>query len=391
MRRSIIVLMTAAACAVWAAAPASAATTWAIQATPNPADAVTPVLNGVSCPSTTSCFAVGADNNAVSLVSQTLAEHWNGSAWTVQATPNPSGSLGTQLLAVACPSVKSCIAVGQNTGSSGPSVVLAERWNGSTWAIMTVPNPSDATLGSSLSGISCTSATSCTVVGNQDTNDGQHPLAEHWNGSTWTIQATPIPSGSDESQLDAVSCGSATSCAAVGVFSGPSYLVLLAEHWNGSTWTIQTTPNPAGANPDSGSVSFLTSVSCNSATSCTALGFADRTAGTAEQVLAEHWNGSTWTIQTTPDPAGADQDDLTAVSCVSATACTATGIAGSTADTNSSTLAERWNGSTWTIQATPDPADASASALYGVACVSTTTCIAVGSSDAGTLVEQSNS
>lgn len=57
MRRSIMVLMTAAACAVWAAAPASAATTWTIQATPNPSSATAPSFNRVSCPTATSCFA----------------------------------------------------------------------------------------------------------------------------------------------------------------------------------------------------------------------------------------------------------------------------------------------------------------------------------------------
>jgi hypothetical protein len=387
MRRTILVLTTAAACAVWAAGPAGAATTWTIQATPNPAGATAPALYGVVCPSATSCFAVGTDSNAVTTISQTLAEHWNGSTWTVQATPKLSGSLDADLSAVACPSATSCIAVGQNTNSSDLAVALAEHWNGSTWATQTVPNPSDAAAGSNLSGISCTSATSCTAVGYQLVNGGeQKPLAEHWNGSSWKIQATPIPSDSVESQLDAVSCSSATSCTAVGLFSGPAYLVLLAEHWNGRTWVVQNAPNPNGANPPSDSVSALIGVSCSSATSCTAVGFADPTSGTASQVLAEHWNGSTWTIQATPNPAGTDQDSFNAVSCVSSTACTATGTAGIAVNSQNSTLAEQWNGSTWTIQSTPNPTGGT-SFLSGVSCVSSTTCTAVGSSHDGTLAE----
>jgi len=52
--------------------------------------------------------------------------------------------------------------------------------------------------------------------------------------AAWTIQ--PTPSGTT---LPGVSCTSATACSAVG--SGG-----LAELWNGSTWTIQPPPGVAG-------------------------------------------------------------------------------------------------------------------------------------------------
>jgi hypothetical protein len=38
-------------------------------------------LNGVSCTSTSSCMAVGNEG--------TLAEAWNGTAWSVVKTPRP--------------------------------------------------------------------------------------------------------------------------------------------------------------------------------------------------------------------------------------------------------------------------------------------------------------
>jgi hypothetical protein len=43
--------------------------------------------------------------------------------------------------------------------------------------------------------------------------------------------------------------------------------VTLAEHWNGSRWAIQPTPNPTGQAP-----SVLSGVSCTAATACTAVG-----------------------------------------------------------------------------------------------------------------------
>jgi hypothetical protein len=41
-------------------------------------------------------------------------------------------------------------------------------------------------------------------------------------------------------------------------------------------------------------------------------------------------------------------------------------------------LAERWNGTSWSIEATPNPAGSVVSALQGVACLNDTECRAVG-------------
>jgi hypothetical protein len=367
MRRRIIVLMTAVACAVLAAGPASAATTWTVQATPR--EGVLALLRGVSCPSATSCMAVGSGG---SNGTGALAEQWNGSTWAALATPKPANAL---LWAVSCPSVKSCMAVGQGNNSAADPVALTEQWNGSTWKI--VPNPADATAGTSLAGVSCTSATSCTAVGNKS-NGGEveKPLAERWNGSTWAIQAAAVPANVEATWLNAVSCVSATSCTAVGADgSGSTSYFVLAEHWNGSTWSVQQTPNVAG-----GSDAALNGISCSSATSCVTVGVFDPT----PKVMAERWNGSTWTIMTMPKLSGPDWDSLNGVSCTSSTACTATGFTGF----GDSLLVEGWNGSTWTVQAAPNP-KGSASDLDAVWCVSSATCTAVGGDAAGTLAERS--
>jgi hypothetical protein len=51
----------------------------------------------------------------------TLAERWNGTSWSIQATPNPPG-LRAGLSAVTCPSAGVCTAVGlfgKHVGSGG--------------------------------------------------------------------------------------------------------------------------------------------------------------------------------------------------------------------------------------------------------------------------------
>ena len=72
----------------------------------------------------------------------------------------------------------------------------------------------------------------------------------------------------------------------------------------------------------------------------------------------EAWNGTTWRIQAVPLPHGAPGGILTAVSCTSTSACTATGSNFSTAG---QTLAERWNGTRWRVQPTPNPANSGTS------------------------------
>jgi hypothetical protein len=140
---------------------------------------------------------------------------------------------------------------------------FSEIWDGSSWTILRIPNP--AKIGASqLNSVSCVSATSCTAVGfflhssYLDTT-----LAEVWNGTKWTIEPTPTPPGHDITQLLAVSCLPGA-CSAIGYFELP--WTTLADVWDGSTWKRQTIPNQANL------ADKLTGVSCTSAATCTAVG-----------------------------------------------------------------------------------------------------------------------
>jgi mannosyltransferase OCH1-like enzyme len=171
----------------------------------------------VSCSSPTACTAVGHFVTAGPAASKTLAERWNGTKWTIQPTPSPGTS--PELDAVSCPSLTACTAVGSYVAKSGAEKTLAERWNGTTWTIQSSPNP--AVISATLLGVSCPSRTDCTAVGRSDTNPegtAAKTLAERWNGTTWTIQATANPAGSVSSLLDADSCSSPAACTAVGYY-----------------------------------------------------------------------------------------------------------------------------------------------------------------------------
>src|SRR5215472_5651482 len=343
-------------------------TTWRTQATANPPKGGG-ALFSVACSSPSACTAVGNSNAG------NLAERWNGANWRIQPAANPAGARFTFLNTVACASASSCIAAGAYQDSSGAFQGLAERWNGTSWAIQPTPRLPGGMI-SLLIGVACTSATGCLAVGFSGPNGGnnQSPatLAERWDGSTWRVQHTPNPPGAAASNLNAASCVSRSACTAVGNTSNSRVTSLtLAQRWNGHTWSIQRTPSPA----DGGN---LTGVSCPSRSSCLAVGghanpFTEIPPGT----LAERWNGTAWRIQPTPNPPGGGWF-LTSVSCTSPSACTAVGGRLALPGKPTGTLAERWDGHTWSIQPTPNAPGHGIKLLNSVACTSRSSCMAVG-------------
>jgi hypothetical protein len=337
---------------------------WAVQATPSPAGAVPSTLASVSCGSPTVCTAVGYFDNS-NVNSLTLAESWNGTSWAVQPTPDPAFS-NNSLLSVSCVSASFCMAAGSSYDKREAAFPLAESWNGTTWTILPVPLPS-GTHGD-LKGVSCTSATACTAVGSyRDSSGNDVPLAESWNGTVWTIEPVPSPTGGSGIDMRSVSCASPSACTAVGVYTtfNPSASVALAERWNGTTWAVQAMP----AGDD-----VLFGVSCATPTTCTAVG----ESFTFEHVgpLAEEWRHGTWRVDKTP-PIPSFLTTLAGVACRSASACAAVG-----AYINSSgvgvPLAEAWNGSAWSIQPTPSPRGGTSSGFGGVSPTSATSFTAVG-------------
>lgn len=123
----------------------------------------------------------------------------------------------------------------------------------------------------------------------------------------------------------------------------------------------------------------LDAVSCPRPKLCFAVGRRAERHGQAP--FAERWNGSSWTIQRIPAPKASDAF-LVSVSCASRTRCTAVG-----GEANSrkqfGLLAEQWNGHRWRVTQVGDPAGVKAGDLFSVSCASQDNCVAVGMSQAG--------
>jgi len=348
---------------------------WQLVPSPNPSGTQYAQLTSVSCVSSSDCTAVGYWENAG--VQQPLIETWDGSSWQLASAPNPSGSYDATLTSVSCSGPSACTAVGSWLDAPSPSdsyQPLIETWDGTSWQIVSAPLPtSPGTTGvewSNLQSVSCPSATSCTAVGQYDDPNGLWTLVESWNGTSWQIVASPNPSLSLNG-LGSVSCVSATNCTAVGYYNNPITVELpLAEVWNGTSWSVVASPLPSGS-----SQGYLGSVSCVSSSFCMATGA--QTEGTSNQSFVEVWNGISWQEVASPNPGPGS------VSCVSSSDCTAP-------STDSSSLLT-WDGTTWqsvpaALSPTGNPVN-----LFGVSCLSASECTAVGIQSSGeanlTLVE----
>jgi hypothetical protein len=294
-----------------------------------------------------------------------LAETWNGTTWGLVAPSSPTiGSLAD----VSCVSSRWCMAVG--TAGSQP---VAELWNGSSWQPQTLVSPGGYQ-SVSLASVSCPAASSCMAVGQAGQGGGDFvPLAEHWDGSAWSLQSTATPAGSVAVDLSGVSCASPTSCTAVGgynntqgLFTGTAYAV----SWDGSTWTLQTTPNPSGAQ-----FSGLAGVSCPLAASCLGVGYFDGGIGTSPMPLSEADNSTNWAPAAPPLPSGAQGGEIGEVSCAAPSNCEGAGQAYASPETP---LAEHWDGSAWEIQVLPAPSGVFSSVLSGISCPTASFCAATG-------------
>jgi hypothetical protein len=186
-------------------------------------------------------------------------------------------------------------------------------------------------------------------------------VALHWDGSSWSQVTTPDPGG--DSVLTDVSAVSGSDVWALGGGGGGSF----ALHWNGTSWTVVPLPDPGGAQ--------FTDVTAVSASSVWAVG-SDESSG-VRQTLTVHWDGSSWTQVPSPDPGGTAKDNL----LYSVTA-TSSGDVWAVGDYDTprspptifpvvTPVVLHWNGSSWSAAALDTSGQGTGNLINGVAASST--------------------
>jgi hypothetical protein len=187
-------------------------------------------LNSVSCPSSSFCMAMSGDGEALT---------FDGHTWGA-----PS-AVGSGLWSVSCTSSSFCLAA----GGDGEAAVYA---NGS-WG-----PPAQLNGPEGFSGVSCGSESFCVAVGGKD--------ATVYNGTTW---ATPTQV-QDEGLLRGVSCPTSSFCSAVAehtVDQGASHYAYSLTY-SAPVWSA---PAEIPLGPERGQ-SNVDSVSCGSPSFCAAVG-----------------------------------------------------------------------------------------------------------------------
>jgi photosystem II stability/assembly factor-like uncharacterized protein len=304
-----------------------------------------------SCPSASTCYAVGAASGNTPWYGKFLP----GGAWGAVntffkstdggATWFPSNS---DMFSIECTSSATCLTV----GAGG----LERRTSdgGDTWTdVATAPGNNKP-----LTQVTCPSSSTCYAVG-----DRGNAMKSTDGGLTWSWLNT-----TDGNPLYGLSCPTTEVCYATDIYA---HVVKTTN--GGATWTWQQTPittpgvqvpGSGGPNPFAGSLA----ISCPTTQTCVASGFyvvpGGQTIPSTDPPLITTANGgTTWTLQTSGAGAG---NYLHSISCLAnTTTCWAVGRGGRIVTTTDLT--------TWTAQ----PSNTT-SLLNSVLCLSTTFCVAVG-------------
>jgi alpha-tubulin suppressor-like RCC1 family protein len=343
-------------------------------ATTGPAPVTVTGLSGV-----THVAAGGVQSLALGTAAGTAATAPAGpvsSPWRVAGSPvNPGGVAGLKdviFTSVAAASGSDAWAVGASDALSTSGQPLAEHWNGATWSTATVPLPAGAT-GAQLSGVDEVSSGNVWAVGSVTQNGAQRTLIEHWDGTAWTIVPSPDPqTGTGASDaLRAVGGTSASDLWAVGDYSdGSSFIAMLFAHWNGTAWSFVKEPAALHGSAFGEAVTVL---SPNDA-------WAVGQTGLRTATLSAHWDGHAWSFVKTPFPQdGKDpQNFLTGVTATGPGDVWASGYEGNVNQQNFNLpYVLHWNGTVWSLTETPN-AGTEGSLLAGVTALSPTDVWAAG-------------
>jgi hypothetical protein len=158
------------------------------------------------------------------------------------------------------------LAVAMSTAAAGLALTLPGAVAGAAVTSAHARAASTAVSGR-LYAVTAVSARGVWAVGGTNWFSPSHPLAQHWNGRSWTQVRTPSPAGGELTGVAATSASSAWAVGWTGPASEGTGQRTLVEHWNGRTWSRVPSPNPPGS-----TASFLKGVTVISADSAWAVG-----------------------------------------------------------------------------------------------------------------------
>jgi hypothetical protein len=311
-------------------------------------------LGAIAGSSPTDVWAVGnylpdaANSNQDATL--TFAEHYDGKTWTVVRTPNAGPNFNSFYGVAAADGA--AWAVGMRLNSAFADRALVEVWNGQQWSIAGTPQP--GSVRDMLFGAAALSRTDVWVVGDEEgKNHIFETLAEHYDGTKWTVTPTPNP-GASGNHLYAVDAVSRNDVWAVGQrLDGTSPDQALVEHWNGDRWSVVSPPASMSQNV------LLDGVTATSEGQVYAVGEADSPAGGGRPLIEHFAIGHGWHVEHLPAvPGGANWSNLYGVAIAGGSVWAAGTYVDPVTDNNNALVLREVDGS-WAIAGAPNPGSGS--------------------------------
>jgi hypothetical protein len=287
-------------------------------------------LNAIACPKAGACEAAGSYYVTTlrgdgAMVAAEGRHGWS-RAVRIRLPSNAEGEdQNTMLPSIACPSVKSCVAVGYYTWGTGFMDGLMTTGHGTSWSksrTPVLPKGVAVTDGAGFSGVSCPKVGYCEAVGGSglSTSLPGQAMVEAMTRGRWQRAVTVrAPAGAyirPTAYLSSVSCTAVGDCVAVGHFvdKATAYVPMAAVETRGKWGRAVQVDLPRG-----GLTGELNSVSCVR-TGCEAAGTYTTRSGSTAFVVNEARGRWRYSLQITSLPAGALKSaptvDLFGISCL---------------------------------------------------------------------------
>lgn len=311
---------------------------WSVLASPN-ASPTSNTLQSVAAVSTHIVWAVGYDLKGTTkstLVKQTLIERFNGTSWSITASPN-SGKGDNVLNGVAAITATDAWAVGYSTNGA-----LVLHYNGRNWRVFSAP------LACQLNAVTAVSATNVWAVGTM----AGRACAEHFDGADWHLVQMPVMGTADNTLLSVTAISAAdmwavgSYCLGNGCDRGGGIFQTMILHFDGSRWSVAASPNPGTL------TNHLSAVFAIAANDVWAVGSEGNDPQTGTPMILR-FDGYSWFQVVGPDVKG--NSSLSGITGVSPTDITAIGSTSASATSGSQTLITHFDGNAWSVVASPSP------------------------------------
>jgi len=358
--RLTVILFTLAV--VVSVAPAQAAATWTRVASPNRGTVASALQDVVMVPGTTTAWAVGYYYDSNLAANRTMTQRFNGTSWSIVPSVNASSTGYSQLNRVDATSTSNVWAIGS----------LVERYNGTNWVAMSSP------AGVAPRGLDVVSPSEVWVAG----YSGSAATVAQWKNGTWTTRYTQASTGRHLTVFEAIAVDASGQVWAVGWdrdYDAPGRPVSsLVVHYNGTSWTREATPNPANRNT-------LMDVALANG-EVFAVGVAQDTSGggiTPRSLMLRRTTNPTvaWSSLIVPKGEAGSQDQLLSVAAVSSTSVWSVGYYSSPSSGLYEPLLVHWtaNGGAGTLAVShPSPALTVSALASGVSATSAGNLLAAG-------------